>query len=76
MTAWAAITALNYDTGKISQEELLRLFQESGKLYADEMIIHYSSANDIDKELFYAFYAKLYGENIEAAGMPLLYNTI
>jgi ATP-dependent DNA helicase RecG len=59
------------DKRKISQEELLRLFQESSKLYADEMIIHDSSANDIDKELFYTFYEKLYGENIEASGMPL-----
>jgi len=38
---------------------------------ADEMIVHDSSANDIDKELFYTFYEKQYGENIEAAGMPL-----
>jgi predicted HTH transcriptional regulator len=35
------------------------------------MIVHDSSENDIDKELFYSFYEKQYGENIEAAGIPL-----
>jgi predicted HTH transcriptional regulator len=35
------------------------------------MIIHDSSANDIDKELFYTFYEKQYGENIETSGLPL-----
>lgn len=63
-------TKVGSDKRKISQEELMRLFQESGKIYADEMIVHDSSANDIDKELFYSFYEKQYGENIEAAGMP------
>lgn len=61
----------NENKRKISQEELMRLFQESGKIYADEMIVHDSSSNDIDKELFHTFYEKQYGENIEAAGMPL-----
>jgi hypothetical protein len=37
----------------------VQLAQESGKIYADEMIVHDSSANDIDKELFYTFYEKL-----------------
>lgn len=64
-------TKVGSDKRKISQEELLRLFQESGKLYADEMIVHDSSANDIDKELFYTFYEKQYGENIETSGLPL-----
>jgi ATP-dependent DNA helicase RecG len=64
-------TKVGSDKRKISQEELMRLFQESGKIYADEMIVHDSSANDIDKELFYTFYEKQFGENIEAAGIPL-----
>jgi ATP-dependent DNA helicase RecG len=64
-------TKVGSDKRKISQEELMRLFQESGKIYADEMIVHDSSENDIDKELFYTFYEKQYGENIETAGIPL-----
>jgi len=64
-------TKVGSDKRKISQEELMRLFQESGKIYADEMIVHDSSVNDIDKEFFYTFYEKQYGENIEAAGIPL-----
>ncbi len=64
-------TKVGSDKRKISQEELMRLFQESGKIYADEMIVHDSSAKDIDKELFYSFYEKQYGETIEAGGIPL-----
>ena len=56
---------------KISQEELLRLFQESGKIYADETIVQGSSIIDIDKELFHSFYEKQYGESVEATGIPL-----
>ncbi|MFZ3166184.1 MAG: ATP-binding protein [Candidatus Methanoperedens sp.] len=46
-------------------------FQESGKIYADETIVKGSSIIDIDKELFYSFYEKQYGESIEATGIPL-----
>jgi len=64
-------TKVGSDKRKISQEELMRLFQESGKIYAEEMVVPDSSENDIDKELFYTFYEKQYGENIEAAGISL-----
>lgn len=64
-------TKVGSDKRKISQEELLRLFQESGKIYADETIVQGSSIIDIDKELFYSFYEKQYGESVEATGIPL-----
>jgi predicted HTH transcriptional regulator len=45
----------------ISQDELRRLFQESGKLYADEMIFKNAAFKDIDVELFKQFHEKKYG---------------
>lgn len=44
-----------------SQDELRRLFQESGKLYADEMTFKNADFKDIDLELFKQFHEKKYG---------------
>lgn len=49
------------DKRKVSQDELRRLFQESGKLYADEMIFKNADFKDIDLELFKQFHEKKYG---------------
>ncbi|MCP4220640.1 MAG: transcriptional regulator, partial [bacterium] len=48
------------DKRKVSQDELRRLFQESGKLYADEMIFKKAHFEDIDMELFKSFHLKKY----------------
>ncbi|MCP5107510.1 MAG: ATP-binding protein, partial [bacterium] len=60
------------DKRKVSQEELRRLFQESGKLYADEMVFKNAVFNDLDLELFRRFHLKKYGlpyeEGVE--GLP------
>ncbi len=49
------------DKRKVSQDELRRLFQESGKLYAEEMIFKNTGGRDIDLELFKEFHEKKYG---------------
>jgi ATP-dependent DNA helicase RecG len=49
------------DKRKVSQDELRRLFQESGKLYADEMTFKNADFKDIDLELFKQFHEKKYG---------------
>jgi ATP-dependent DNA helicase RecG len=49
------------DKRKVSQDELRRLFQESGKLYAEEMIFKNTAGRDIDLELFKQFHEKKYG---------------
>lgn len=49
------------DKRKVSQDELRRLFQESGKLYAEEMIFKNTTGRDIDLELFKQFHEKKYG---------------
>ncbi len=53
-------TKFGSDKRKISQDELRRLFQESGKLYADEMVFKKARFDDIDMELFKEFHLKKY----------------
>ncbi len=53
------------DKRKVSQDELRRLFQESGKLYADEMVFKNADFKDIDLELFKHFHEKKYGMPFE-----------
>ncbi len=66
------------DKRKVSQEELRRLFQESGKLYADETVFKNSVFKDIDLELFKQFHQKKYGipyENGEE-GLPQMFDNL
>lgn len=49
----------------VSREELARLLQASGNLYAEERIIRNSSVEDIDWEKFREFYEKKYKESFE-----------
>ncbi|MEQ1746926.1 MAG: RNA-binding domain-containing protein [Saprospiraceae bacterium] len=45
-----------------SREELSRLLQSSGNLYAEEKVLHQSSVSDIDWDKFKAFYIQKYKE--------------
>ncbi|MBP8708323.1 MAG: putative DNA binding domain-containing protein [Caldisericia bacterium] len=45
-----------------SNEELARLLQTSGYLYAEERIIEHSSILDLDKQKFFEFYSSQYNE--------------
>lgn len=66
------------DKRKVSQEELRRLFQESGKLYADETLFKNAGFKDIDLELFKQFHQKKYGipyENGEE-GLPQMFDNL
>lgn len=58
------ITKSGADKRRISQEELQRLFQESQKLYADEMIVYGSKVEDINGEVLKNYFEKQYGEEI------------
>ncbi|MCP5054107.1 MAG: hypothetical protein GY940_43470 [bacterium] len=48
------------DKRKVSQDELRRLFQESGKLNADETVFENTRFEDIDLESFKQFHKKKY----------------
>lgn len=50
---------------KVVPEELQRMFQSAGRLYAEKSIIETSSFNDIDKEMFIEFYTEKYKEQID-----------
>lgn len=58
------ITKSGADKRRISQEELQRLFQESQKIHADEMLVHGSGLSDIDTKELSEYYQKEYGEEI------------
>jgi predicted HTH transcriptional regulator len=54
-----------------SNEELSRLLQSGGSLYADEQLIGGSSTDDIDMSCFNAFLEKKYGVPLQDLKLPL-----
>ncbi|MCL5981595.1 MAG: putative DNA binding domain-containing protein [Firmicutes bacterium] len=59
------------DKRRATREELRRLMQASGAMYADEMIIPATSVNDLDMFVFRDFYEREYGMSLEQSGLPL-----
>lgn len=49
----------------ISKDELSRLLQSSGNLYAEEMLLQHSSMEDINWDKFKSFYEEKYKESCE-----------
>ena len=64
-------TKVGSDKRKISREELLRLFQDSGHLAADEMLIYDSTVDDLNMDKFKKFFEKNYKQTIKATGLPM-----
>lgn len=48
-----------------AREELLRMFQSSALVHADEIPVNASSVADVDQEFFDTFFEKEYGERVE-----------
>ncbi|EPQ7119059.1 RNA-binding domain-containing protein [Escherichia coli] len=48
-----------------AREELLRMFQSSALVHADEISVNGSSITDVDQEFFDAFFEREYGERVE-----------
>lgn len=48
--------------------EIMRLFQHSGNLLADEMEVYDTSIDDIDEKVFVEYFKKEFGETIEDKG--------
>lgn len=65
---WVKVGA---DKRRATREELRRLMQASGSVYADEMPIPATSINDIDMFLFKEFYAKEYGVTLEESHLSI-----
>jgi len=47
------------------------MFQKSGLIYADEMIVHDTSIDDVDIEYFKAYFEKRFKESPESKRIPL-----
>lgn len=63
---WVKVGA---DKRRATREELRRLMQASGAIYADEMMIPSTTLNDIDMFVFRDFYEREYGMTMEQSGL-------
>jgi predicted HTH transcriptional regulator len=54
-----------------SREEMQRLFQASGLLYADETAVNLATLDDIDAEKLAGYFERRYHQSIEKVGLPL-----
>ncbi|NPV74497.1 MAG: transcriptional regulator [Pelotomaculum sp.] len=65
---WVKVGA---DKRRARREEIQRLLQESGNLYAEEMPVEESSMLDLDLDFFKEFYQKRAGESIDSLEITL-----
>jgi len=54
-----------------AREEMQRLFQSEGLVYADEVPVPHSSIADIEPSVFRTYYENRYEESLEESGLPL-----
>jgi predicted HTH transcriptional regulator len=55
----------------VAREEMARLLQSSGNMYADETIVTRTTVNDIDEKFFKEFVLKKYEDNLENLGLSI-----
>ena len=70
------VTKVGADKRIISSDEMQRLFQESGKLFADEIVIKNANWKDIDFQMFESFYLKKYQEPIDFENLPQIFENL
>jgi ATP-dependent DNA helicase RecG len=70
------ITRSGADKRMISNDEMQRLFQESGKMFADEMLIKNAKWEDIDLKLFESFYQKKYREPVDLNSIQQIFENL
>src|SRR5690606_28750957 len=49
--------------------EIMRLFQQSGNLFADEMEVFGTSIDDVNKDAFSEYFIKEFGQSYEEKGL-------
>jgi len=54
-----------------SREEMARLLQSSGNMFADETLVNGTTINDIDDDFFTQFIDKKYGKSIDELGQSV-----
>ncbi len=55
----------------VAREEMARLLQNSGNLFADETLVNGTTINDIDEKLFRDFIQKKHKKSISELGLPV-----
>ncbi|CAN2049008.1 putative transcriptional regulator [Candidatus Magnetomoraceae bacterium gMMP-1] len=64
------------DKRRASREELRRLMQASGTLYADEMSVENTGIDDLDMYSFQRFYEDQYGKDIEGLSIEKILSNL
>lgn len=54
-----------------AREEMQRLFQQAGLVYADKVPVEESTVGDIDIDIFSRYFEQRYGRTLEDTGLPL-----
>ncbi|HBE04394.1 MAG: hypothetical protein A2096_02220 [Spirochaetes bacterium GWF1_41_5] len=70
------ITRSGADKRMISNDEMRRLFQESGKLLAEETPVKGGNWDDIDSEYFLEFYKNKYDEELKKTDIPRAFENL
>lgn len=70
------ITRSGADKRMISNDEMRRLFQESGKMFADEMLLKNAKWEDIDLNLFENFSSKKYQEPLDINNIRQIFENL
>lgn len=55
----------------VAREEMARLLQSSGNLFADETLVNGTTINDIDDEFFKEFIGKKHGKSVDELGQSV-----
>ncbi len=55
----------------VAREEMARLLQSSGNMFADETLVNGTTINDIDDDFFKEFINKKYGKSIDELGQSV-----
>ncbi|MGR3177568.1 MAG: RNA-binding domain-containing protein [Candidatus Anammoxibacter sp.] len=70
------VTKAGADKRMISNDEMRRLYQESGKMFAEETPFRNGEWDDIDSDYFIKFYKKKYGEDLDKASIPKAFENL
>lgn len=70
------VTKAGADKRMISGDEMRRLYQESGKIFAEETPFRNCDWKNIDSDYFLEFYKKKYGEDLDESKIPAAFENL
>ncbi len=70
------VTKAGADKRMISNEEMKRLFQESGRLFAEDALLKNVRQEELDLDAFAEFYHNKYGESFHQQELPRIFENL